>query len=67
MNYVNANRTNNFIYMYNIQNTEKNFNKLEHVIEKRDFILYKQILYLIDNCKIVEEYSSGITVENDVI
>ena len=67
MNYVNANRTNNFIYMYNIQNTEKNFNKLEHVIEKRDFILYKQILYLIDNCKIVEEDSSGITVENDVI
>ena len=67
MNYVNANRTNNFIYMYNIQNTEKNFNKLEHVIEKRDFILYKQILYLIDNCKIVEEDSLGITVENDVI
>ena len=67
MNYVNANRTNNFIYMYNIQNTEKNFNKLEHVIEKRDFILYKQILYLIDNCKIVEEDSSGIMVENDVI
>ena len=67
MNYVNTNRTNNFIYMYNIQNTEENFNKLEHVIEKRDFILYKQILYLIDNCKIVEEDSSGITVENDVI
>ena len=53
--------------MYNIQNTEENFNKLEHVIEKRDFILYKQILYLIDNCKIVEEDSLGITVENDVI
>ena len=53
--------------MYNIQNTEENFNKLEHVIEKRDFILYKQILYLIDNCKIVEEDSWGITVENDVI
>ena len=67
MNYVNTNRTNNFIYMYNIQNTEENFNKLEHVIEKRDFILYKQILYLIDNCKIGEEDSSGITVENDVI
>ena len=67
MNYVNTNRTNNFIYMYNIQNTEENFNKLEHVIEKRDFILYEQILYLIDNCKIGEEDSSGITVENDVI
>ena len=67
MNYVDINRINHFIYMYNIQNTEENFNKLEHVIEKRHFILYKQILYLIDNCKIVEEDSSGITVENDVI
>ena len=53
--------------MYNIQNTEENFNKLEHVIEQRVFILYEQILYLIDNCKIVEEDSLGITVENDVI
>ena len=67
MNYVDINRINHFIYMYNIQNTEENFNKLEYVIEKRHFILYKQILYLIDNCKIVEEDSSGITVENDVI
>ena len=29
--------------MYNIQNTGENFKKLEQVIEKRDFTIYKQI------------------------
>ena len=66
MNYVNTNRINNFIYMYNTQNTEENFKKLKHVIEKRDFTIYKQILYMVDNCRIVEENSSGITVEIDL-
>ena len=67
MNYVNTNRIKNFIYMYNIQNTEDNFKKLEHVIEKRDFTIYKQILYMVDNCRIVEEDASRITVEIDLI
>ena len=67
MNYVNTNRIKNFIYMYNIQITEDNFKKLEHVIEKRDFTIYKQILYMVDNCRIVEEDSSRITVEIDLI
>ena len=47
MNYVNTNRINNFICMYNIQNTEENFKKLEHVIENRNFTIYKQILCMI--------------------
>ena len=67
MNYVNTNRINNFIYMYNIQNTKEKFKKLEDVIEKRDFTIYKQILYMVDNCRIVEEDSTGITVEIDLI
>ena len=52
--------------MYNIQNTKENFKKLEHVIEKRDFTIYKQILYVVDNCRTVEEDSSGITMEIDL-
>ena len=52
--------------MYNIQITEDNFKKLEHVIEKRDFTIYKQILYVVDNCRTVEEDSSGITMEIDL-
>ena len=67
MNYINTNRINNFIYMYNIQNTKEKFKKLEDVIEKRDFTIYKQILYMVDNCRIVEEDSTGITVEIDLI
>ena len=66
MNYVNTNRINNFVYMYNIENTEENFKKLERVIGKRDFTVYKQIFYMIDNCQIVEEDSSGIIVEIDL-
>ena len=49
--------------MYNIQNTVENLKKLEHVIEKRDFTIYKQILYMVDNCRIVQEDSSWIAVE----
>ena len=26
---------------------------------KKDFIIYRQILYLIDNCRIIEEDSTG--------
>ena len=45
MNYVNTNRINNFIYMYNIQNTKENFKKLEHVIEK-EVLLYTNKFYI---------------------
>ena len=65
MNYVNKNRINNFIYMYNIQNTEEKFQKLEHIFT-RDFTIYKEILYMVNNCKIMEEDSLGITVEIDL-
>ena len=39
---------------------------MEHVIEKRDFTIYKQTLYMVDNCKIVEGESLGITVKIDL-
>ena len=38
---------------------------MEQVIEKRDFTIYKQILYMVDNCKIVEE-DLGISMEIDL-
>ena len=53
MNYVNRNRINNFFYMYSIKNAEKNFKKLEKVIEERKFIIYRNILYMIDNYRII--------------
>ena len=67
MNYVNTNRINNFFYMYSIKNIEEDFKKLEEVIEERKFIIYRKILYMIDNCRIIEEDSSGIIIEIDLL
>ena len=66
MNYVNANRINNLLSRYFIENTKENFKRMERVIEKRDFTVYKQISYMIDNCKIIEEDSTGIIIEIDL-
>ena len=61
MNYVNANRINS------IKNTEENFKKLEEMIEKRKFIIYRKILYMIENCQIIEEDSTGIIIKIHLI
>ena len=53
--------------MYSIKNTEENFKKLEEVIEERKFIIYRKILYMIENCQIIAEDSTGIIIEIDLI
>ena len=63
MDHVSRNRVNNILYRYSIENNEENFQKLAQVINKRDYYVCKQILYMTDNCRIVSEDSSGITVE----
>ena len=40
---------------------------MEEVIEERKFIIYRKILYMIDNFRIVDEDSSGITTEIDLL
>ena len=37
------------------------------MIENREFIIYWKLLYIIDNCQIVEEDSSEITIEIDIL
>ena len=66
MNHVNKNRINNYIYMYGIHNTEENFNKIRKVIEEWKCIIYRKILYIVDNCWIIEEDSTGIIIEIDL-
>ena len=66
MDHVSRNRVNNILYCYSIENNEENFQKLAQVINKRDYYISKQILYMTDNCRIVSEDSSGITVEIDL-
>ena len=63
MNHVNTNRINNYIYRYRIKDTKENFNKIGEVITQREFYVYRKILYMIDNCRIIEEDSTGIMVE----
>ena len=48
MNHVNRNRIHNYFYMYNI---EENFKKLGEVIEEREFIIYRKILYMVKTAK----------------
>ena len=63
MNHVDRSRIHNFMYRYRIKDNEENFNKIGEVITQRKFYIYRKILYIIDNCHIVEEDSTGITVE----
>ena len=37
------------------------------MIEERKFIICPKILYIIGNCRIIEEDSTGITIEIDLI
>ena len=66
MDRVSRHRVNKILYRYSIENNEEHFQKLAQVINKRDYYIYKQILYMIDNCQIVSEDCSGITVEIDL-
>ena len=63
MNHVNTNRINNYKYRYRIKDTKENFNKIGEVITQREFYVYRKTLYMIDNCHIIEEDSTGIMVE----
>ena len=67
MNHVNRNKIHNYFYIYGIQETEENWKKLEEVIENREFIIYRKLLYIIDNCRIFQEDLNGITIEIDVL
>ena len=67
MNDIDRNHINNYIYPYSIEDKEENFNKLADVIKKREYYAYKAILYIIDNCKVIEEDSCSITVEIDLL
>ena len=67
MNDVNRNRINNYLYRYSIKNNEENFNKIAEVITKRKYFIYGKILYIINNCRVVEEDSGSITIKIDLV
>ena len=67
MNDVNRNRINNYLYRYSIKDNKENFNKIAEVITKREYFIYRKILYIINNCRAVEKDSGSITVEIDFV
>ena len=67
MEHVDRNRIRNYIYRYGIQDTEENFNKIGEVIKQRNFYIFRKILYIVDNCRIIAEDSTGITIEIDLV
>ena len=67
MNHVNRNCINNYLYRYSIENNAENFSKLAEVRTKKEYFVYRTILCLINNCRVVQEDSGSITVEIDLI
>ena len=63
MNDIDKNRINNYICRYRIKDSAENFDKIVEVITKREFFIYREILYIINNCRVAEEDSTGLTVE----
>ena len=47
MNNVNRNRINNYIYGYSIEDKKESLNKLAEVINKKEYYIFKAILYII--------------------
>ena len=39
---------------------------VREVIKEINFVIYHRILYMIDNCWVIEEDSTGITIEIDL-
>ena len=67
MNNADRNHINNYIYRYSVEDKEENFNKIADVNNKKEYYVYRTILYMIDNCRIIQEDSRSITVEIDLL
>ena len=51
------------MYRYGIEDNLDNFEKLANQINKKEYYMYRQILLLLENYKIVEENSSVLKIE----
>ena len=63
MNNVQKNHISNLMYRYGIADNLDNFEKLANQINKKEYYMYRQILLLLENCKIVEENGSILKIE----
>ena len=63
MDNVQKNRISNIMYRYSIEKNSENFNKLAMVINQKEYVIYKEIFTLLENCRIVTENSHSIIIE----
>ena len=63
MNNVQKNHISNLMYRYGIEYNLDNFEKPANQINKKEYYMYRQILLLLENCKILEENSSVLKLE----
>ena len=62
MDNVQKNRLSNIMYRYGIEKNSENFNKLAIVIKQKEYVIYKENLTLLENCRIVTENSHSIAI-----
>ena len=55
---------NNYRARYDLK-SEENFEKIEKVIENKEYYVYKEILKLVDSCRIVTTGPKGVIIETD--
>ena len=55
---------NNYLARYDLK-SEENFEKIEKVIENKEYYVYKEIFQLIDSCRIVTTGPKGVIIETD--
>ena len=65
MDNIYKNKIHNYFFRYGIKETEENFKNLENVINKKDYLIYEQILDLIENCWIIKSDNCGLIIEID--
>ena len=63
MDNIQKNQISNIMYRYGIEKNTENFNKLATVINQEEYVIYKEIFTLLENCRIVTENSHSVTIE----
>ena len=56
----------NVLYEYDIIRNQENFGKIGAVIDQKDYYVYREILKIVENCRIIHDDNTGLTVEIDL-
>ena len=63
MDSVSYNKVQNVLYLYGIIENQENFGKIGAVIDQKDYYVYREILKIVENCRIIYDDNTCLTVE----